>query len=515
MAYELVAFSFFPGSYSGFSANLYVDTATNGTVNWQIRVMRDSGSLLPFNNFTDATNGPRANYTIGSSSQTGAAWTYDFRTAGGSGNNPVSKTIFSGSFTTTASTYSYSITMNGKTPLGFAPTFSGSGNTNYVPPATTYTATYNGNGNTGGSTANSTYTNPPSTSGTIASNGFTRTGYYFTGWNTASNGSGTSYSPGGSFTGNVGPLYAQWSLNYYDISYSYDNGSISGSGTTSNSTAYYSTTSLATRANGFTVPTGYTFGGWSTTKDNTADYQPGTGPTFNLDSNSYSVTYYAVWNLASYTLSYDANSGTVSPLSKTVSYGSQYGTLPAPPDVQRTGYSFNGWFTASSGGSPVSSSTIMGSSNTTIYAQWTAAIPAFSDQEITTTATLNKNVNTNIDNKVAASPVTSYVIIHSGNGLDPTSWLSIAKESGTNNGILSGKPTQIGTYTFVVRASNQGGGDKDSSLITLIVYPAGKRLDSSNMTRLTLAKRFDGSSWVDLKIMKRFDGSGWQDIGNI
>lgn len=69
------------------------------------------------------------------------------------------------------------------------------------------------------------------------------------------------------------------------------------------------------------------------------------------------------------TLSYNANGGSVSPGSKTCSIGGTYGTLPTPT---RTGYSFSGWYTSASGGNQVSSSTKMGSSNTTIYAHWTA-----------------------------------------------------------------------------------------------------------------------------------------------
>jgi uncharacterized repeat protein (TIGR02543 family) len=183
--------------------------------------------------------------------------------------------------------------------------------------------------------------------------------------------------------------------------------------------------------------------------------------------------------------------------------------------VSRTGYSFNGWFTASSGGSQVSSTTVMGSADTTIYAQWTAATPVFSDQTITTTGVLNKNINTNLDYTVSAAPVTSFEIVYSGTGLDPSSWLTISKESGTNNGILAGKPTQIGTYTFIVRAKNSGSGDTDSSLITLLVSPAGKRFATSEAINLSVAKRFTGTEWVSLKVMRRFDGTVWQDIGNI
>ncbi len=77
-------------------------------------------------------------------------------------------------------------------------------------PSTTYTVTYNANGGTG----TMTDSNSPYASGatvTTLANTFTRTGYTFTGWNTAANGSGQSYAAGATFPITVNTiLYAQW-----------------------------------------------------------------------------------------------------------------------------------------------------------------------------------------------------------------------------------------------------------------------------------------------------------------
>jgi uncharacterized repeat protein (TIGR02543 family) len=54
-----------------------------------------------------------------------------------------------------------------------------------------YTVKYNANGGTG-TTASSTHTY--GTAKALTANGFSKTGYNFIGWNTAANGSGTSYS---------------------------------------------------------------------------------------------------------------------------------------------------------------------------------------------------------------------------------------------------------------------------------------------------------------------------------
>ncbi|HNR31736.1 MAG TPA: InlB B-repeat-containing protein, partial [Candidatus Hydrogenedentes bacterium] len=72
-----------------------------------------------------------------------------------------------------------------------------------------------------------------------------------------------------------------------------------------------------------------------------------------------------------FTVTFDAQGGsTPSPASKPVTYNAAYGTLGT---TSRTGYTFNGWYTASTGGTLVTATTIVGAtSNHTLYAQWTS-----------------------------------------------------------------------------------------------------------------------------------------------
>jgi len=53
------------------------------------------------------------------------------------------------------------------------------------------------------------------------------------------------------------------------------------------------------------------------------------------------ITLYAGWKLNSFTVTFNPNGGTVSPTTKTVTYGNTYGDLPTPT---RTGYTFEGWY---------------------------------------------------------------------------------------------------------------------------------------------------------------------------
>ena len=87
-------------------------------------------------------------------------------------------------------------------------------------------------------------------------------------------------------------------------------------------------------------------------------------------STSYTMTFEAVYSpQTSVTVTFDAQGGSVSPSSKTVTIGGTYGTLPTPT---KSGYSFSGWYTATTGGTQVTdSTTVTNSSDHPIYARWT------------------------------------------------------------------------------------------------------------------------------------------------
>ena len=114
-----------------------------------------------------------------------------------------------------------------------------------------------------------------------------------------------------------------------------------------------------------TTRTGYTFVGWFT--------QPTDGTQIVAGSDETKVpeeatTYYAHWDPNNYTVTFNATGGLTTTTSKTVTYASTYGDLPPPT---RTGYTFIGWFTASTGGNKIESTTTVEiTANQTLYAQW-------------------------------------------------------------------------------------------------------------------------------------------------
>ena len=96
-------------------------------------------------------------------------------------------------------------------------------------------------------------------------------------------------------------------------------------------------------------------------------------------TNNASVTLYAVWKANTYTLTFDANGGTVSPTTATVTYGETC-SLPTPI---MSGYTFEGWYTSSTGGTEVTSATkFTGTDDITIYAHWTKNPDKVSIREI-------------------------------------------------------------------------------------------------------------------------------------
>ena len=107
----------------------------------------------------------------------------------------------------------------------------------------------------------------------------------------------------------------------------------------------------------------YTFDGWYTEKDGGTKITADTSVTALVNQ-----TLYAHWLPNKFTLTYNANGGTVSTGSKELTFGDSYGTLPTPT---RDYYTFTGWYTAASGGTKVSASTTPASAtDVTIYAQW-------------------------------------------------------------------------------------------------------------------------------------------------
>ena len=188
----------------------------------------------------------------------------------------------------------------------------------------------------------------------------TETGHTFTltGWSTAADGTGTALTDKTTVTGDV-TYYAQFSdaLNTYAITYKNVNGAENSNPT---SYTYGDTVTLKSPPN----RTGYTFGGWY--EDYSCRYNPVSQISATDTGNK---TFYALWTANTYTVRFDANGGDVTPASMDVTYNGDYSELPT---LTRTGYTFDGWFTAADGGDQITADTkVQITADQTLCAHWT------------------------------------------------------------------------------------------------------------------------------------------------
>ena len=223
----------------------------------------------------------------------------------------------------------------------------------------TYTVSYNANGGSGApSSQTKTYgtaltlsSTRPTRSNTSSNTGYTvsfnynggsgnttslraadETAYSFTGWNTNSSGTGTSYSPGGSYTANASvTLYAQWSTSIIDGPVTLPTPNTASFGT---------------------------FKGWYTAASGGTKVG-NAGASYTPSSNT---TLYAQWNYNTYTVSYNANGGTGAPSNQTKTHGTNLtlsSTTPSRENAYVSGYTVTFDYNGSAGSN--SSLTVMNS----------------------------------------------------------------------------------------------------------------------------------------------------------
>lgn len=138
-------------------------------------------------------------------------------------------------------------------------------------------------------------------------------------------------------------LYAHMEGNSYSVRF---NGNGNTGGSMSDEAFTYGAAAKALTSNAFTK-TGYHFGGWATSaaraNAGNVDYTDGQSVSNLTTANSGIFNLYAVWVADTYTVSFDVNGGTSStPDSKSVTFGSAYGTLPG--GMTHASKTFIGWY---------------------------------------------------------------------------------------------------------------------------------------------------------------------------
>ena len=231
-----------------------------------------------------------------------------------------------------------------------------------IPALASYTVSYNANGGSGAPSAQTKYYGKTLT---LSSTKPTRSGYTFVGWGSSASDTTAVNQPGGTYTGNSAyTYYAIWKKTI-TLTYNANGGSSAPSAQSAN--VYNATTSYKfTLSSTKPTRTGYTFLGWSTSSTATsASYSPGGNITL-----SSSDTLYAIWQIITYSVTYNANGGTGAPNSQTKTYGVNLTLSSTKPT--RSGYKFLGWSTSSTATEPTYNpgATYTQNANLTLYAVW-------------------------------------------------------------------------------------------------------------------------------------------------
>ena len=239
----------------------------------------------------------------------------------------------------------------------------------------TYSIRYNANGGTGAPANQSKTYGVPLTLSAVKP---TRAGYEFLGWATSRNATTSEYAPGERYTDEESvTFYAVWRYIPKTYTVSYDaNG---GGNTPASQTKTEDVTLILTS----TIPTryGYTFKGWAMSSSATsATYQSGGSYTANE-----SVTLYAVWEINTYTVSFDANGGTNAPNPQRKTHGQNLILTVAIPT--RPNHVFLGWAADSSATSIAYApgATYTAEEDVTLYAVWQERNYNFSVSDLTVT----------------------------------------------------------------------------------------------------------------------------------
>lgn len=229
-----------------------------------------------------------------------------------------------------------------------------------------YRVTYDANGGTGSTVDANSY--EKGSEYKIMKNSFKRTGYTFVGWNTAADGSGTSYKAGtkidSGFNSDI-TLYAQWKGIPYTIKYMDGKKKLG-----TQKREYGDNKSLLSFVN-----TGYYIASWKP-RDGKKTYNAGAVIDFVPSEANETLILNVTWKKILYTVSFDGNGATSG---KTETLALRWGEQDklTKNGYERAGFEFVGWNTKADGTGKsysncekVKNLSSTNKENIILYAQW-------------------------------------------------------------------------------------------------------------------------------------------------
>lgn len=300
---------------------------------------------------------------------------FGVRVAGGGGGwgkvgseNSLTDAVLGGNGRLASGTWGYAGSVGAYTSNGVAGTGTGGGGgalggsgSVIIRYAVVVDYTYNANGGTGTAPAGGSVQG--GTAFTTAANPFTRVGYTFAGWYTTASGTGgNDYTENASNTMQISAtaivLYAKWTASALVITFDEQGGSSISDGSVNVGASILTAPTAPTRA-------GYTLAGWSTTSTGSVVSFP------YVHGQSESFTLYAIWNANTLTVTYNSQGGSAVTAG---SVATDAKILAAPTAPTKTGYTFSGWSTTTTGSvvSFTGGYTHGQTANFTLYAIWAA-----------------------------------------------------------------------------------------------------------------------------------------------
>ena len=176
-------------------------------------------------------------------------------------------------------------------------------------------------------------------------NKFTLEGWTFLGWATEADGApiynhNESVSNLTQIDGGAVVLYAIWAKGFYSVQYNVNapNATCVVSGNMSNTNCKYDEV-VALKKNAYSI-VGYTFMGWATSPNGNVEYVDEAEIINLVNVDGGTIILHAKWQINTYTITYNANGGTLSGNYTTTYQVSDTITLPT---VSRSYYTFDGW----------------------------------------------------------------------------------------------------------------------------------------------------------------------------
>ena len=175
---------------------------------------------------------------------------------------------------------------------------------------------------------------------------------------------------------------------------------------------------------------------------------------YEISASGY-VTYrgYAYINLG-YGITLDANGGS----SETSVITRSNGKLSALPDASRTGYTFDGWYTAAEGGDLITTDTVF-DSNQTIYAHWTYIQPV----TYSVTVSTEGNGTASADPSTAAQGETVTLSATPDTGYQFKEWQVISGGISVPNNSFTMPAGNVSVKAVFEQIPNQNQGNDDGS----------------------------------------------------